>query len=250
MGENPAGVFVSSSRRPGPCRDAVTSVLAGSRINGRGAPAKAMPQPLWPGLVPAGPPVRVPGRAPPCIGPGPARRVHLADWPAHHPSAARGTERRSGKVREKLLAPSGTTTPNCAGACLGRLEEGHGMDSVTRGSGIVLSVLIAATASILLLLPGKPAGSWPGPGTPGHVVMASAVATSTWGTLGSQPPPAPDAARRRPGHAPGAGPRARTAAGPGRAWPPSGPAGPARGRSGPGSCRRRGALRDQDMSRR
>jgi hypothetical protein len=56
------------------------------------------------------------------------------------------------------------------------------MDSVTRGSGIALSVLIAVLASILLLVPGKPAGSWGGPG-----------------------------------HAPDAGSRARTAAGPGPA---------------------------------
>ena len=32
------------------------------------------------------------------------------------------------------------------------------MDSVTRGSGIAISVLVAATASVLLLLPGKPRG--------------------------------------------------------------------------------------------
>ncbi len=31
------------------------------------------------------------------------------------------------------------------------------MNSVTRGSGIALSVLVAATASVLLLVPGKPA---------------------------------------------------------------------------------------------
>ena len=63
------------------------------------------------------------------------------------------------------------------------------MDSVTRGSGIALSVLIAVTASILLLLPGQPAGSWRGPGTSGQVVMVSAVATSSSRTLGpgSQP---------------------------------------------------------------
>ena len=78
------------------------------------------------------------------------------------------------------------------------------MDSVTRGSGIALSVLIAATASILLLLPGKPAGSWRGPGAPGRVVMASAVATSAWSPPGpgSQP-----AASRRAGGQPAAGPR-------------------------------------------
>ncbi len=40
------------------------------------------------------------------------------------------------------------------------------MDSPTRGSGIALSVLVAATASVLLLLPGHPqTGSFRGPGT-------------------------------------------------------------------------------------
>jgi hypothetical protein len=121
------------------------------------------------------------------------------------------------------------------------------MDSVTRGSGIALSALIAATASILLLLPGKTAGSGPGPGTPGHVVMASAVATSPWGTLGSQP-----AASSRDGGQTAAGPRPGCRA----AGAHSGRAGNVRScRARPGavrarSCRRRGALRDQDMSRR
>ena len=53
------------------------------------------------------------------------------------------------------------------------------MDSVTRGSGIAISVLVAATASVLLLLPGRPAGSWRDPGAPRRIVMASAVATSS-----------------------------------------------------------------------
>jgi hypothetical protein len=127
------------------------------------------------------------------------------------------------------------------------------MDSVTRGSGIALSVLVAATASILLLLPGKPAGSWRGPGTPGRIVMASAVATSAWSPPGpgSQP-----AASSRPGRQPAAGPhpgcraagahsgRPRaglTTARPGRARP-----GAARARS----CRLPGAHRDRDTSRR
>jgi hypothetical protein len=125
------------------------------------------------------------------------------------------------------------------------------MDSVTRNSGIALSVLIATTASILLLLPGKTAGSWPGPGAPGHVVMASAVATSAWGTLGSQP-----AASGRNGGQAAAGPRpgcraAGTQSGRARAGlttvrPRGARPGAARARS----CRPRGALRDRDMPRR
>ncbi len=78
------------------------------------------------------------------------------------------------------------------------------MDSVTRGSGIVFSVLVAATATIVLLLPGKPAGSWPGPGTPGRVVISSAAATST------SDPPGPGSqpsARGQAGRLPAAGPR-------------------------------------------
>ena len=81
------------------------------------------------------------------------------------------------------------------------------MDSVTRGSGIALSTLIAATASIVLLLPGKPAGPRRGPGPPGRVVMASAVATLTWTPaldLDRDPPPAAGpAARRLAGPRPG-----------------------------------------------
>ena len=63
------------------------------------------------------------------------------------------------------------------------------MNSVTRGSGIALSALVAATATILLLLPGRPAGSGRGPGSPGRITMASAVATSAWSPPGpgSQP---------------------------------------------------------------
>jgi hypothetical protein len=78
------------------------------------------------------------------------------------------------------------------------------MDSVTRGSGIALSVLVAATASVLLLVPGKPAGSWRGPGTPGQVVMASAAATSSSGTSG---PGSLSSASRPAGRQPVAGPR-------------------------------------------
>ena len=98
------------------------------------------------------------------------------------------------------------------------------MDSVTRGSGIALSTLIAATASIVLLLPGKPAGSWRGPGPPGRVVMASAVATSTWSPPGRGSRPA---ASSRAGGQAAAGPHpgCRTAgahSGRARAGPPSG----------------------------
>ena len=80
------------------------------------------------------------------------------------------------------------------------------MNSVTRGSGIALSALVAATATILLLLPGRPAGSGRGPGSPGRITMASAVATSAWSPPGpgSQP-----AASRRAGGRPAAGPRPR-----------------------------------------
>jgi hypothetical protein len=125
------------------------------------------------------------------------------------------------------------------------------MDSVTRGSGIALSVLIAATASILLLLPGKPAGSGPGPGTPGRVVMASAVATSTWGTLGSQPAASSrDGGQAAPGLRPGcraAGAhRGQAGVGLTTVRPRQARPGAVRARS----CRQRGALRDQDMSRR
>lgn len=54
------------------------------------------------------------------------------------------------------------------------------MDSLTKGSGIALSMLVAATASVLLLLPGHPrAGSLRGPDPSGGTMMASAVATSS-----------------------------------------------------------------------
>lgn len=54
------------------------------------------------------------------------------------------------------------------------------MDSLTKGSGIAVSALIAATATVLLLLPGHPRAA------PG-VMMATAAATSSSGT----PEPSP-----------------------------------------------------------
>ncbi len=54
------------------------------------------------------------------------------------------------------------------------------MDSLTKGSGIAVSMLVAATASVLLLLPGHPrAGSLRDPGPSGGAMMASAVVTSS-----------------------------------------------------------------------
>ena len=127
------------------------------------------------------------------------------------------------------------------------------MDSVTRGSGIVLSVLIAATASVLLLLPGKPAASWRGPGTPGRVVMASAVATSTWRPPGPGSRPAASsraggqvAAGPPPGCRAAAAHRGRARAGLTTLRPGPAGSGTARARS----CRPPGAHRGQDASRR
>jgi hypothetical protein len=119
------------------------------------------------------------------------------------------------------------------------------MDSVTKGSGIALSVLIAATATILLLLPGKPAGSWRGPGTPGRIGMASAVATSTWGPLGSGRPSARSRAVGQPvaGSRPGC-----RATGPHSGGARAGQTRPVVAQ--PGSCRPPGAHRHQHASRR
>jgi hypothetical protein len=59
------------------------------------------------------------------------------------------------------------------------------MNSLTKGSGIALSMLVAATASVVLLVPGHPrAGSWRGTGRPGGVMVATAAATSLAGTPG------------------------------------------------------------------
>ena len=52
------------------------------------------------------------------------------------------------------------------------------MDSVTKASGVAVSMLVAATASVLLLLPGPPRLRAPrGTGTTPAVMVASATAT-------------------------------------------------------------------------
>ena len=169
----------------------------------------------------------------------------LPAGPAITPSAAAGTERRSGgKSRKSCWRRAGRGLLTVLARIWAGSRRGRGMDSVTRGSGIALSVLVAATASILLLLPGKPAGSWRGPGASGQVVMASAVATSlaharTWiAALRQQPA----------GGQPAAGPARCRAAGPRSGRSRAGLARP--GVARPGSCRRPGAHRHQHMSRR
>ena len=210
----------------------------GTRACARDGRARGRP---WPGLVPAGP-------AAPGTLPAPGRLAGRLDrpagatfdWPANHPIRCRsGTERRRGEKRPGKVVGAGRDDGLLT--VLARVwagtRRGHGMDSVTRGSGIALSVLVAATASILLLLPGKPADSWRGPGTPGRVVMASAAATSTSGQPGpgSQP-----SASSRAGGQPAAGPRpgcraAGAHSGRARAGLTSRPAlaRPGRGRPGP-----------------
>ena len=81
------------------------------------------------------------------------------------------------------------------------------MDSVTKGSGIAVSALIAATASVLLLVPGHPrAGYWPGTGTSRGVMVVSAAASPS-GTAGpsrrrlAAGAPAHDRPAARPGPA-------------------------------------------------
>ena len=102
------------------------------------------------------------------------------------------------------------------------------MDSVTKGSGIAVSVLVAATASVLLLVPGHSrAGYWrgTGPARGGMVISAVAAPSGTAGPGGWRPaagPPGRDrpAAGPRPAgrdRARPAGPRGRPAAGPGPA---------------------------------
>ena len=61
------------------------------------------------------------------------------------------------------------------------------MDSLTKGSGIAVSVLVAATASVLLLVPGHPGTAyWQGAGTSRGVMVASAEASPPV-TAASQP---------------------------------------------------------------
>ena len=111
------------------------------------------------------------------------------------------------------------------------------MESVTKGSGIAVSVLVAATASVLLLVPGHSrAGYWrgTGPARGGMVISAVAAPSGTAGPGGGarrpdrpavtarQPDrpavtaPRPDRAGR-PDRARPAAPRGRPAAGPGPA---------------------------------
>jgi hypothetical protein len=120
------------------------------------------------------------------------------------------------------------------------------MDSVTRGSGIALSVLIAVMASILLLVPGKPAGSWRGPGTPGRPIMSSDAATSTWRVVGpGRQPSASSPAGGQPAGGPRSGCRVT---GPHSGRARAGLTRPAVAQ--PGSCRPPGAHRNQHASRR
>ncbi len=131
------------------------------------------------------------------------------------------------------------------------------MNSLTKGSGIALSMLVAATASVLLLVvPGHPrAGSWRGTGGPGGVMVATAAATSPAGPPGSggRPPatstPAPGtpAAGLRPVcRAAGAhGGRAR-AGQPHRPGPGQRHRGRRPAQDRPGSCRSPWARRHQE----
>ena len=116
-----------------------------------------------------------------------------------------GTERRKAeKARKSCWRRAGRGLLTVPARIWAGSRRGRGMNSVTRGSGIALSALVAATASILLLLPGKPAGSWRGPGPPGQVVMASAAATSSSSPPGSGSQPS---ASSPAGGQPAAGPR-------------------------------------------
>jgi hypothetical protein len=175
--------------------------------------------------------------------------------PANHPIRARsGTERRrGGKPRKSCWCRAGRGLLTVLARIWAGSRRGRGMDSVTRGSGIALSVLIATTASVLLLLPGKPAGSWQGPGTPGRVVMASAAATSSSGLPGPRSQPSasgPDSGQPAAGPHPGC--RATGAySDPARAGGTS--LRPVRARLGaarPGPCHPPRARRHQHASRR
>ena len=116
------------------------------------------------------------------------------------------------------------------------------MGSVTKGSGIAVSALVAATASVLLLVPGHArAGYWRGTGTSRGVMVVSAAAASPSGPAGPsgrRPVAAP--AQDRPAAAPRPACRATGAhggqAGPGVTVPGQrGGGGPATARRG--SCR-------------
>ena len=127
------------------------------------------------------------------------RRTTRRMSPSAAPPAPNDVEAE--KTPEKLLAPGRARTPTCAGACPGRPGEGRGMDSVTKGSGVAVSVLVAATASVLLLLPGHPrASSWHDV-TSGGITTSSAAATSSSAIRtsgGPRPATATPAQDRRP----------------------------------------------------
>ena len=93
------------------------------------------------------------------------------------------------------------------------------MDSLTRGSGIAVSVLVAATASILLLLPARPVATPSAGATSGGITTASAAATSSPVAprpRAARPATRPPAPQRR---SPGSRPACRAAGGRGsRAW--------------------------------
>ncbi len=225
--KSPPGYIGFRSPRGGLCRGPVASRLPGKQkqsVPGARCPVRGVPRATragragLPAVVSARQRLRLPRSDRPAAHPGlapltgcPARRlrsgvrfrgracnIHVLD----------GALRGAGLVRR--ITPSATApAPNAVAAektrksCWRRAgrglltvsaclwagsRRGRGMDSVTRGSGIALGMLVAATASVLLLVPGKPAGSWRGPGPPGQVVMASAAATLSSGTprAGSQ----------------------------------------------------------------
>ncbi len=95
------------------------------------------------------------------------------------------------------------------------------MGSVTKGSGIAVSALVAATASVLLLVPGHTrAGYWRGTGSSRGVMVVSRPRLPRRVRLapaGGARPPRPLMTVRRPYRARPAVPRGRTAAGPGPA---------------------------------
>ena len=106
------------------------------------------------------------------------------------------------------------------------------MDSVTKGSAIAVSVLVAATASVLLLVPGHSrADHWPGTGTArGGMVVSAALGWRPVGRTGGRPRPA--------GLAPGGRDRPGVTA--------SGQRGGGPAAVGRGSCRASGVRRHQE----